>query len=125
MEKELVEKFDQYLEKKNIRGRSMGIRLVMREKLIEEGIRIPDTTMYGIITYIYDYTKGHLENSLTELQHKHKDLIIITSHIHLDQFNCLEIVLVKGKSSMIQRLADEIESNDGIKSVRKLMTQTI
>lgn len=125
MERDLAEKFDLYLKKKGIRGRSAGIRLLIREKLIEEGIRNPQTEVYGIISYIYDYTKNDLETKLTELQHKNKGLIIITSHIHLDEHNCLEMVTVKGQSIFVQRLAEEIESNKGIKNVKRLMTEVV
>jgi hypothetical protein len=40
-----------------------------------------------------------LSEKLTDLQHKHSAAILSTLHVHLDHENCLEVVLVRGKSS--------------------------
>ena len=48
-----------------------------------------------------------MQETLTEIQHDHHDVILSTVHIHLDHHNCLEVLLVRGKASVIRKIADE------------------
>lgn len=41
--------------------------------------------------------------------------IISTVHVRLDHDNCLEVILVRGKSTLVQRLANALIAMKGIK----------
>jgi CopG family nickel-responsive transcriptional regulator len=57
-----------------------------------------------------------------DLQHDHHDLIIPTTHAHLDHHTCLEVVVVKGPSKRIQKLADLLIGAKGVHHGRLVMT---
>jgi len=40
------------------------------------------------------------------LQHNHHDLIISTTHAHLDHNTCLQVIVVKGVLKLVRSLAD-------------------
>jgi CopG family nickel-responsive transcriptional regulator len=40
--------------------------------------------------------------------------IISTLHVHLDHHMCMEVVLVKGKSSEIRKMADRLIGTKGV-----------
>jgi CopG family nickel-responsive transcriptional regulator len=53
-----------------------------------------------------------------EIQHKFRDIISSTTHIHLEEDKCLEIIAVKGRSGEIRKLAQELMAKKGVKQVK-------
>ena len=73
---------------------------------------------------MYDHHKRDLLNVLTDIQHDFHNSIISGQHIHLDHNNCLEIIVVKGKSEEIEDLANKLKSAKGVKHSQLSMTST-
>jgi CopG family nickel-responsive transcriptional regulator len=44
--------------------------------------------------------------------------------VHLDHDNCLEVLVVKGKASLVKKLADALISTKGVKHGRLTITST-
>jgi CopG family transcriptional regulator, nickel-responsive regulator len=51
---------------------------------------------------------------LTELQHKQVTTIISTLHVHLDHDNCLEVLIVRGRASIVRSIADHLIAVRGV-----------
>jgi len=62
--------------------------------------------------------------SFTDLQHQFLNLIISTMHVHLDEDNCLEVLVVKGMVDKIKSVADKLISTRGVKHGKLTMTTT-
>jgi len=45
-------------------------------------------------------------------------------HVHLDHNNCLEVLVVKGKSAAVRKIADGLISTKGVKHGRLTVTTT-
>lgn len=52
---------------------------------------------------------------LTDLQHRHLLKTICTMHIHLDAHDCLEIIVLKGAAGEINKMAEKMLSQKGVK----------
>ncbi|HCG77544.1 TPA: nickel-responsive transcriptional regulator NikR, partial [bacterium] len=76
----------------------------------------------GVIALVYDHHKRELVNTLTDIQHHYHSLIISTQHIHLDEDNCLEVVVVRGKPKEVESLADRLKATKGVKHSSLIMT---
>jgi len=120
---ELLKEFDQTIERMGY-DRSKAIQLAMRNFLTEymwkyegEGVAA------GTMTIIYDHEVRGLEESLTDIQHFCRNIISSTTHIHLDEKNCLLVIAVKGEVKAIRNLAEELMSKRGVKQL-KLATVT-
>jgi CopG family nickel-responsive transcriptional regulator len=124
IEPELLKKFDKMIKKEGYENRSEAIRDLIRKNLIEEKSKNPDEKMIGTLTMIYDHHTGNLTNKLLDIQHSHNNEILSTTHIHVDHHNCLEVLVLKGKSVRIQKLADSIKSLKGIKSGELVITKS-
>jgi CopG family nickel-responsive transcriptional regulator len=74
------------------------------------------------VTLIYDHHARLLLDKLTEIQHQHHQAIISSLHIHLDHDNCPEVILVRGKSTLIQKLANALIATKGVKHGRFTLT---
>jgi CopG family nickel-responsive transcriptional regulator len=57
-----------------------------------------------------------------DLQHAHHDLIICTTHAHLDHDTCLEVIILKGESRRVQQLADTLIGTKGVQHGRLVMS---
>ena len=114
LEKTLLEKFDALCKTKRYASRSEAIRDLIREELVRKEWQTGHEVA-GAVTIIYDHHKRELLNKITDIQHNFQRLIVSTQHIHLDHYNCLEIVAVKGDPKEVQGLADTLKAIKGVK----------
>ncbi len=121
IDEKLLERFDDFLEKKGYVSRSEAIRDLIRNALIEESIG-EDREVFGTITIVYDHHKKELADRITDIEHSYLENIVSTMHIHIDHNHCLETIAVKGKASKIKELADKIISLKGVKHGKLVVT---
>jgi CopG family nickel-responsive transcriptional regulator len=120
---ELLKKFDNQIKKEGYKNRSEAIRDIIRKNLITEKSKKLDEKAIGTLTMIYNHHTGDITNKLLEIQHDHHSEILTTSHVHLNHHNCLEILVLKGKVRNIQKLADQIKAQKGIKHGELVLTE--
>lgn len=123
IEPDLLEKFDRTMKKKRYSNRSEAIRDIIRQHLINEHVKDPNASVIGTLTMVYDHHSGPLVDRLLEIQHDHYQEILTTTHIHIDHDTCLEVLVLKGKTRNIKKLADTIKSMKGIKHGELVVTQ--
>ena len=115
---DLLTEFDEMIKRRGY-DRSKAIQLAMRNLLTEDMWKSEEKGIAaGTITLIYDHETTGLEESLTDIQHLSRDIIISTMHIHLDERNCLFVIAIKGEVKTIQNLAQELLSQRGIKQLK-------
>ena len=119
---ELLEEFDRLIERRGYATRSEAVRDLVRKELVDEIAASPNAEVYGTVTLIYDHHARLLLDKLTELQHRYHEAIISSLHVHLDHDSCLEVILVRGKSTLVQKLADALIATKGVKHGRFLLT---
>ena len=122
IEPDLLKKFDKVIKKEGYTNRSEKIRDLIRKDLIVKQQSNPNSESVGTLTMVYDNHTGNLTDKLLNLQHDHTDEILSTTHIHIDHNNCLEVLILKGKTKNIQKLADSIKSIKGIKHGELVIT---
>jgi len=124
IEPDLLKKFDKIIKKEGYTNRSEAIRDLVRRDIIREENKEPNAESIGTLTMIYDHHTGNLTDKLLNLQHDHTKEILSTTHIHIDHNNCLEVLILKGKTGKIQKLADNIRSLKGIKHGELVITKS-
>ena len=122
IDSDLLEQFDSFINRQGYANRSEAFRDLIRDRLVSAAIESPDAPVVGTVTLIYDHHSRLLPDKLMELQHDHHDLIIATTHAHLDQHTCLEVVVVKGESKRVRHLADLMISIKGVQHGRLVMS---
>lgn len=123
-EPELLSKFDALIEAKGYTNRSEAIRDLVRKSLIESEIETDKGDVIGTLTIIYDHDVGDVTNRLLHLQHHHHSEISSTSHIHVDQHTCLEVLVVRGQAKNVRELSDNIKAVKGVKHGELIITTT-
>jgi CopG family nickel-responsive transcriptional regulator len=119
---DLLEDFDAITEKMGYESRSKAIQDTVRLYVSErKWLQNENANQTGVILMVYDHDTRGLESDLTNSQHHHQDLISSTMHIHLGAHDCLEVIAVKGKSSEIRHLSDELTTRRGVKILKSMI----
>ena len=114
LDEDLLEPFDQLCKRKSYPNRSEAIRDLIRKALVEERWS-NDASGAGTLTLVYDHHKNDLARRLMTIQHDDHDLIVTTLHVHLDHYNCLEVLVLTGEPKRLRALADKLISCRGVK----------
>ena len=123
LERGLLEQFDEAIRNKAYANRSEAIRDLIREHLVVEDID-NNKVVVGTLTLIYDHHRPHLTEKMVEAQHRAGGTVLAATHVHLDHHNCLEVIIMKGRSGELKALADGILSLRGVKHGQLAVTST-
>jgi len=115
LEEELLSRFDKLIAKKGYQSRSEAIRDLVRQQLSGERLADPKAKAVAAVFVVYDHHSTKLMEKLTGLQHSHLLQTISSIHIHLDEHDCLEVVILRGKVAEINKMAENILSQKGVK----------
>ena len=119
----LLSKFDTIIQGRGYSSRSEGIRDAIRAYIVEyEWMDRESGEEIGTITYLYDHEQRGLGDELTEVQHHYLGMIKSSTHIHLDNENCFEMIVIQGDAKRIKDLAENIMSLKGVKHVKLTTT---
>jgi len=121
---ELLDKFDQIIEEKGYVNRSEAIRDLIRDFIVRHEWEVGDEEVAGTITMLYNHDEAEVVKELLDLQHDYLEEIVSSLHVHMDEHNCLEVVIVKGKAHRIKEIADRLLSLKGVKHGKLVMTGT-
>ena len=99
--------------------RSKAIQLAMRDFMTEYVWKYEERGLaIGTMTIIYDHEVSGLEETLTSTQHAHRDVTSSALHIHLDERNCLLVIVLRGEVRAIQETAKKLMGKRGIKQLK-------
>jgi CopG family nickel-responsive transcriptional regulator len=115
LDKGLLFRFDKLITKQGYQNRSEAIRDLIRRQLSEERSSNPKAKAVAAVLLVYDHHATNLAEKLIHLQHSHILQAISSLHIHLDEHNCLEVVVLKGRVSEINKVGENILSMKGVK----------
>ncbi len=121
---DLLEKFDELIEQRGYPNRSEAFRDLIRNELVEESWKSPESEVVGSVTLVYNHHVRQLNDKLLDLQHDHHDSILSTLHVHLDHENCLEVLLIKGKAAAVNQIANALISTKGVKHGRLTLSSS-
>lgn len=125
MPEELLMDFDQLVARRGLaKNRSEVIRDLVRDALTESRSAIPGTLVMGTLTIMYDHHSSDLQDKLHSIQHDYFDNIISTMHVHIDSHLCLEVIVLKGETDLVQDIANMISGTKGVQN-GKLVLATI
>jgi len=113
LDESLFERLDRLVQDHGYSNRSEFVRDMIRDKLVEKEWE-ENRDVVGTITLVYNHHARKLSEKLTSLQHSHHDSILATTHVHLDEHMCAEMILVKGKGSMVKKISDMLRRQKGI-----------
>ncbi|OHB66557.1 MAG: hypothetical protein A2Y76_05335 [Planctomycetes bacterium RBG_13_60_9] len=115
LEKELLSAFDSLIAQKGFPSRSEAIRDLIRQQISAERLSNPKAKAVAAVFLVYSHHSTKLMEMLTDLQHSHLLQTISSMHIHLDEHNCLEVIVLRGQVGEINKTAENLISLKGVK----------
>lgn len=115
----LLEKFDVIMNNRGYSSRSEGIRDAIRGYIRYydwmsgiEGERV------GTITLAYNHKQRGIEGLLNDIQHEYRDIIKSTIHVHLENDNCMEVIIFQGDGKRIKEIFENLMKHKGLNHVK-------
>ena len=124
IDEDLLKDFNSLIDRKGYANRSEAIRDLIRNQLVETEWADKDKETVGVIRLVYNHEIRELVSKLVNSQHHHYMAVISSLHVHLDESNCLEVIIVKGRGKKVIEIADNLISSKGVKHGRLAMTTT-
>jgi CopG family nickel-responsive transcriptional regulator len=122
IEENLLADFDRLIERKGYANRSEAIRALIRNLLLDTRVEEdPEAEVIGTLTLVYDHHAGDLSSRLTELQHRFHHAVVSTLHVHFDERNCLEVLVVRGRNSEVRQISDSLIGTRGVRHGRLII----
>ena len=124
LDEKLLSQFDEFISHRQYVNRSEAIRDMIRKSFIRAEWKNASKEVMGVISLVYDHHQPQLQERITELQHKYHHQVISTTHVHMDHDNCLEVIIIRGKSPDVQQLAEKLNAIRGVKDTHLAMSST-
>ena len=124
LSRSLLKELDRMVEQQGYKNRSLAIGDMVRDRLVDHRQEIADSEVAGTVTLVYDHHRPHVQETLTDLQHKQGATIISSLHVHLDRDNCLEVLVVRGRASIVRSVAEHLIAVRGVKHGKLTLTST-
>ena len=121
LDEDLLKEFDQLIARRGYENRSEAIRDLIRETLLADNVT-SNKPVVGTLTLVYDHHVPNLSQKLTEAQHTAGAMILAATHVHLDHNYCLEVIIMKGRSSALQDLANRMLALRGVELGKLVLT---
>ena len=112
MNRPLLEAFDGLVDVRGV-TRSELLRDLVRAE-IAKGQIVQGVPAFASLTLVYDHHVRDLSEKLTEIQHDLGDHVRSTLHVHLDHDHCMEVIILRGRSDELQRIAERLLATRGV-----------
>ena len=125
MPEELLMSFDAFMARRGLaKNRSEVVRDLVRDALIQDDAGLPGTEVMGTLTIVFNHHASDVQEKLHTIQHAHYGMIVSTTHVHLDEDNCLEVIILCGETTDVHDIADHILGTKGVKNGGLVITTT-
>ena len=112
----LLMQFDGLVARRGVaKNRSEVIRDLVRDALIRDEIDEVGAEVMGTLTIVFDHHASDVQETLHHIQHAHFGMIVSTTHVHVDEDICLEVIILRGESTDVHLVADQIIGTKGVK----------
>jgi len=125
IEEELLDAFEELLDRRDLGNRSEAIRDLIRRSLVEDEIEDGEGEAVASLTLVYDHEQRELAERLVEAGHTHRARVLSTLHVHLDSRLCLEVQVLQGEPHELRHYAAGLLGLRGVKHGQLVLSSTV
>ena len=120
--RDLLNRFDDVIRRVGYEDRSSALQIAMTNFITEYTWTTErGRAGAGAILFTYSHGPHGPQEALVEIQHHYRGVVDSTTHIHLDETRCLEIISVRGQTARIQELARRLMKTRGLAQLKLSM----
>ncbi len=126
LEQDLLERFDELIASKGYENRSEAIRDLIRDALVQrEWSRSPgNEEKVAVVALVYDHDASSLAQKLAHVQHENFGAVVAGLHVHMDEHNCLELLVLRGRAREVVKMGEGLVATKGVKYGKLLPATT-
>ena len=125
MPEDLLVRFDRLVARRGLaKNRSEVVRDLVRDALVEDDCATPGVEVMGTLTIVFDHHASDLQEKLHAIQHDYCEFIVSSLHVHMDEHVCLEVIVLRGETGLVQDIANLILGTKGVQNGRLVVTST-
>jgi CopG family nickel-responsive transcriptional regulator len=113
LEAPLLRELDALVAEKGYASRSEALRELIRRGLVRRRAETGGKVV-GTITIVYRHDVGMVTHRILHRQHDFLGSIRATTHTHLSEETCLEVLIVEGSAGQVTELADRLRTVKGV-----------
>ena len=118
-------RFDRLVARRGLaKNRSEVVRDLVRDALVEDECAMPGVEVMGTLTIVYDHHANDLQEKLHAIQHDYHTFIVSSMHVHVDAHTCLEVIVIRGETGLVQDIANLILGTKGVQNGKLVVTTT-
>jgi len=106
------------------KNRSEVVRDLVRDALVNDAIELPGTEVMGTLTIVFNHHASDVQEKLHTIQHSRFGMIVSTTHVHLDEDTCLEVIILRGETTDVRDISDQILGTKGVRNGGLVITTT-
>lgn len=123
LEAPLLKELDTLVDEKGYASRSEALRELIRKGLVRRRVETGGDVV-GTITIVYRHDVGMVTHRILHRQHDFLGTIRATSHIHLSEETCLEVLIVEGEAGQVAELVDLLRTVKGVLFAEAVMARS-
>mgnify|MGYP000950094174 CR=1 FL=1 len=126
LEADLLEQFDRLIEQKGYVTRSEAVRDLIRDALVQREWAESSGAeeRVAVVTLVYDHDSSSLAQKLAHIQHENHKAVVSALHVHMDEHNCLEVLVLRGRGKDVLRMGEGLVSTKGVKHGKLVLATT-
>ncbi len=122
LDDQLSAQFDELIQSRGYTNRSEAVRDMIRKQLETEHLKNENNgECIASLCYIYNHHESDLANRITSIHHNHHNLTLSCMHVHMDHFNCLEVVILRGTVHNVTNFANQVIATRGVRHGKLFM----
>jgi CopG family nickel-responsive transcriptional regulator len=126
LEVDLLKQFDRLISDKGYVNRSEAIRDLIRDSLVQREWSESSgrEERVAVVALVYDHDASSLAQKLAHIQHENHKAVVSALHVHMDEHNCLEVLVLRGRASEVIAMGEGLVSTRGVKFGKVLPATT-
>ena len=118
IDERLAQDLDILAHARGYQNRSEAVRDLVRAGIAHTRPDLSSTECLATVVYIYDQSTRELPKRLAHALQEQHDLSVATMRVALDHRDCMEVSVLKGKTSEVEKLAENIIAERGVRHGR-------
>jgi CopG family transcriptional regulator, nickel-responsive regulator len=117
LDPKLLKRFDVLIAEKGYQSRSEAIRDLIREALVQRAWSqsAGSEEKVALVALVYDHDSSGLAQKLAHIQHENHRTVVSAMHVHMDEHNCLEVLVLRGRAREVVRMGEGLVATKGVK----------
>ena len=125
LDDDLMADLDRIIAARGYQNRSEAIRDLARSGLEQAAVEAAGSrNCVAALVYVYDHNARQLSKRLADAFHQHHELSLASLHAHLDHDSCMEVTILRGKTSEVQHFAEHVIAERGVHHGRVVLVPT-